>query len=124
MNTKDFVSFETAKNLKEKGYPQCGRDNQYRGPKYTKDGLFTYAGFAEHYAAPTIKDAEEWLRTKYNLMCVCVPYAHEDGIGYAYKIYYLDEIRRCCSVKGQGAGYGEPSEAFDNAFRHCLTHFI
>jgi hypothetical protein len=56
------VSFEIAKLLKDKGYPQCTREQQYRGPKYTLDGTFTSAGYANHYAAPTLNETIDWLR--------------------------------------------------------------
>ena len=55
------VPFKVAKKLKDVGYPQCQRDNQYAGPKYTLDGQFTTAPFAEHYAAPTYAEALDWL---------------------------------------------------------------
>lgn len=72
MDKKFFVPFETAKLLKEKGYPQGDSDMYYNpnGELFTRTELD--AGYKEEYpimikyyvAAPTYHEVEDWLEGK------------------------------------------------------------
>jgi hypothetical protein len=63
----EVVSFEIAKKLKEKGYPQkhMGKYDML-GPTYIDDGRFYENGciteVAKAYSAPTISQVLKWLR--------------------------------------------------------------
>ena len=137
MVTEKYVSFETANLLKEKDFPQdpymCNTVYTSRG-KFSNNAksfchnvaLFNKCGVKPaHYSmAPTIQMANEWLRENHNLMCVSIPYPHEDGIFYAYKVYFLDKVSMGCFVKKQGAGFDEPAEALEDAINYCLNELI
>lgn len=71
MITEDYVSFETAKLLKEKGFDEecsCFYNNiDYGTPGLEVDGQLYYKNSAlddEEYATPTLQMAMKWLRTK------------------------------------------------------------
>lgn len=69
---EDFVTFEIAKKIKEKGFPQktAGRYNMI-DCFYYEDGNFFFNGGAcdvnEAYTAPTISQALKWLREEKKL---------------------------------------------------------
>ena len=77
MITEDYVSFETAKLLKEKGF-DCACEvwyseytSQFGGEKYTVIEFDNHNRFNENYKfvcyAPTLQMAMKWLREKYNI---------------------------------------------------------
>lgn len=76
--TEDYVDFETAKLLKEKGFiAECSRWYLIRFPE---KGLMT-KGFAtddEYIPAPTLQTAMKWLREVYHITINAVPYAPLD----------------------------------------------
>lgn len=66
MITEDYVSFEIAKLLEEKGF------NEYTVMVYNQNGSFMPNGAIEDtyqsfYFAPTLQMAMKWLREKHNL---------------------------------------------------------
>jgi hypothetical protein len=80
---EQIISFKTAQLLKENGFPQCSKEEQYAGLKYNKDGELTTAPYAEHYRAVTISLAAKWLRdTKGIFIEIFIPShtEHEDTI--------------------------------------------
>lgn len=69
---EDFVPFELAKKLKEKGFPQRAFGSyDMVGPTYFSDGRFYKDGCIcntdEAYTAPTISQVLKWLREKKKL---------------------------------------------------------
>lgn len=63
----EFVSFELAKKLKEKGFPQkCFGKYEMQGACYIDDGRFYIGGciteVEKAYTAPTISQVLKWLR--------------------------------------------------------------
>ena len=66
---EDFVPFEIAKKLKEKGFPQrTFGEYDMQGACYIEDGRFFENGciteVARAYTAPTISQVLKWLREK------------------------------------------------------------
>ena len=76
MNAKYFVPFETAKQLKEKGYPQAWADMYYSTsssellykdatPDIIVTGIKDFDNYYVHYfAAPTYHEVVDWLEEK------------------------------------------------------------
>ena len=76
MNAKYFVPFETAKQLKEKGYPQAWADMYYSTsssellykdatPDIIVTGIKDFDNYYVHYfAAPTYHEVVDWLEGK------------------------------------------------------------
>lgn len=91
MITEDYVSFETAKLLEEKGF-NCEKESITA--MYREDGKFCSLSSSDHYyydyddfdeydyIAPTIQMAMKWLREVHNL--VIEPY--RTACGYLYTI--------------------------------------
>lgn len=72
---EDYVTFEIAKKLKEKGFPQkCFGKYDMMGPTYTEEGqLYTNGCITEvdtAYSAPTIPEVLKWMRKERNLHIV------------------------------------------------------
>lgn len=69
---EDYVSFETAKLLKEKGFDErC--THYYKNEKYLVDlgnsNIHSYANsdLVEEFVAPTLQMAMKWLRKEHNI---------------------------------------------------------
>lgn len=87
---EDFVSFEIAKKLKEKGF------NEYSDMSYTKIGLSnyteTYKESKEFYCyAPTISQVLRWLRNEKKIYCL--PH-FEQGIDMW--LFCIERPQACC----------------------------
>lgn len=82
---KDFVTFEIARKLKEKGFPQTymGKYDML-GPTYIEDGRLFENGCIVEVAtactAPTIWDVLKWLREEKKIFIAI-------NIGYCYESY-------------------------------------
>lgn len=75
---EDFVTFETAKKLKEKGFPQkfFGK-YEMQGACYIDDGRFYIDGCTTEvekaYTAPTISQVLKWLREEKEIDIILYP---------------------------------------------------
>ncbi len=69
MITEDYVSFETAKLLKEKGF------TEYTFSYYSEDGIFGFneveTKVAKGYQCPTLQMAMKWLREEFKCIITC-----------------------------------------------------
>ena len=88
---EDFVTFELAKKLKEKGFPQrvFGTYGIY-GAAYFEDGKFYRDGFICHkdevYTAPTISQVLNWLREEKKIYIELVIVVNAEYMCDIYKI--------------------------------------
>ena len=112
MITEDFVSFETAKLLKEKGFNWKVHYvyHSYKQPFFHRN-LKDFNG--EEYknlkyewcSAPTLQMAMKWLRKVYNFLLV-VDYEWEcDTTPYYFKVYRLGENGKPERVAVKGVSY-------------------
>jgi len=127
MNAKYFVPFETAKQLKEKGYPQAWATMYYG----TFDGetiLLTdresascvvegdedspvFEDWSEsYYAAPTYHEVIDWLREQYGLI-VCV--------GFSVARCWVWSVGRLRDILTLGA-YGEKESTREEALNAAI----
>ena len=103
---EDFVTFEIAKKLKEKGFREpcfgwyypcevCGYDyrtlivfnqSEYRGDKY-KDLLISHND-DKHIDAPTISQVLKWLRDEKKIH---IGFGHSPRKKWRYVIMYIDD---------------------------------
>jgi len=142
MILEDYVSYETAKLLKEKGFVQpeicqCKIYIPKGGYEITEDDIY----------APTQALAMKWLRVVHNLL-VIPDYDYEcTDKSYCYKIYKLGENGKPERVPIEGVRYdmlGEPhteivayrdyersysdyetyEEAAEAGIRYCLENLI
>ena len=135
MITEDYVSFETAKLLKEKGFDAESHTHYY--PCHYPDGSIQYHKYnrtaikknktwydiyslknlpKDHYLAPTLQMAMKWLREvhKIDMWVEC----HNSN--RRYKGYIHSEQR------GDEALFYEDSyeEACEEAIKYCLENLI
>ena len=146
MITEDYVSFETAKLLKEKGFDaNCPYVWVYEGnsnpitkmpmaifvegetfaDRKTVDAaaklymnIYELDNKVEGYLCPTINLAMKWLRKEYNILIV-VDYEWEcDTTPYYFKIYRLDENGKPKQVPVKGVSYDKD----DNPTEHIIGY--
>ena len=136
MITEDYVSFETAKLLKEKGFDEsismvympygdlCKLD-RYDSIRNSNYNDITKNYF--EYTAPTLQMAMKWLREVHNLHC-SVDYDYV--LGWYCQItslketveYDYEEMKRYHPEKDNG--FSSSEEACEAAIKHCLENLI
>ena len=143
MITEDYVSFETAKLLKEKGFKQwCGNcygiDVRHNGKsisfdeecdlkdegfgneiEYIECGRFYICGYGNDtedklYAAPTLQMAMKWLREIHNIIL---------NIYYCDKAWQSEYYGKEDSII-IGCDYETYEEAGEAGIKYCLKNLI
>lgn len=94
----DFVDFNLATTLKEKGFPQrTFGEYDMQGACYIADGRFYENGcitaVARAYTAPTISQVLKWLRNEKNIVFGISPMQEMDCdyLGWCVTIYKVDD---------------------------------
>lgn len=124
--TEDYVSFETAKLLKEKGFES---DDCHTA--YDENGqLFWHGDYSKDRKgvvdAPTLQMAVKWLREKHDIFIAIMIFDEEDRIGlsenerYCWNIHYnsTGNIRPFDGVAKT------PEESCEAAIKYCLENLI
>lgn len=128
MITEDYVSFETAKLLKEKGFDEeCGcfyNNIDYGTPGLEVDGQLYYKNSTlcdEEYAAPTLQMVMKWLREMYKLYCDI-----KTGDGdFVIDIISLKDGEFGCEVaEPESCVYSTYEEACEAAIKYCFENLI
>lgn len=127
MITEDYVNFETAKLLKEKGF------DAYVSSFYDDEGEFSRKvadwnwNIGTRYSAPTLQMAMKWLREVHNL--VIEPY--RTACGYLYTIssipYGSTKYDNSQAFNGDDEDSGQWStceKACEDGIMYCLTNLI
>ena len=136
MVTEDYVDFEAAKLLKEKGFDA-------RCPMiYTADGKLIYTGVKHHnmYAvtnkyleyytdiiAPSQTMAMKWLREVHRIV-ITTGYANICGLGFTYiaSVIKINDNSEIDDVDGPNFCLYKKSyeEACESAIKYCLENLI
>lgn len=125
MITEDYVSFETAKLLKEKGFDEGCRAH------YGSAGSFSYekyeveaSGCEMHNAilAPTIQMAMKWLREKKGIAVIPVLSSVLDKEKFLWKVEIV--VAKHNDVYSQGWVYENQEGACEAAIKYCLENLI
>lgn len=142
MITEDYVSFETAKLLKEKGFDDVCRAfwkdwyNEKTLCECSPLHCFNYCTnimLAEKYsneneiniAAPTLQKAMKWLRERYNLDI----FLYHSNLNEKHNSkWWFEIIKYPNTVAEHEAGIDEEvdtyEEAAEAAVKYCLEHLI
>ena len=134
MITEDYVSFETAKLLKEKGFDVWGDDSGIEIYKeYSPSGLLkscaTSKPHPKGYPAPILQMVMKWLRDVHNIfigISVCERYENlmdaDTKIMFFFELFSLKE-KQTIDVPYQYyvRTYEEACEA---AIKYCLENLI
>jgi hypothetical protein len=124
MITEDYVSFETVKLLKEKGFNE-NTDKQFNLDKIVGDYDITdRSRHPERYLdAPTLQMAVKWLREREWFICV-IPLAFYCGTKtwkFGYNIWASDNLEVDELNTPEFNTYEEACEA---AIKYCLENLI
>ena len=127
MITEDYVSFETAKLLKEKGFNEpceCFYDTEHNDISIVNGWMDTSNSLLEEreflcYSAPTLQMAMKWLREVHGLWCEI----SWEGKGlWCMEVFSLmDEEFIPDSIVHEIKSYEEACEA---AIKYCLENLI
>lgn len=127
-----YVSFETAKLLKEKGFDCCCNvwyseyTSQYGDGKYISIEFDNHNKFNENYKfvcfAPTIQMAMKWLREKHNLhIGVLINYQY---LPRKYQVHIMHTEKCEVIVVNTGTNFNTNEEACEAAIKVCLENLI
>lgn len=120
MINEDYVSFETAKLLKEKGFNEYCYGYYYT-PKYITHGDFKQKNlelFPDSCSAPTLQMAMKWLREEHNIQIVISPY----NIPNKTWSYYLSKNFEVLTQHFYS--FITYEEACEAAIKYCLENLI
>ncbi len=137
MIAEDYVSFELAKLLKEKGFDVPGKvwyseyTSQFGGEKYTSIEFDRHNMFEENYKficyAPTLQMAMKWLREVHNLHCNI---DYDFRLGWWIRITSLKEVVQDHDTEMKTYlphkvdNYSSYEEACEAAIKYCLEELI
>ncbi len=132
MITEDYVSFETAKLLKEKGFDVPCKvwyseyTSQFGGEKYTSIEFDDHNRFEENYKficyAPTLQMAMKWLREEKKLY-VNVWADSKDAENDDFRTIFRMHVYDGTSNYGTNE-FSTYEEACEAAIKYCLENLI
>ncbi len=133
MITEDYVSFETAKLLKEKGFDEkCmsyyGHGEFHLGsPKYMRsntdrDGVACNGVPYDAYNAPTLQMAMKWLREKKGIAVIPVLSSVLDNEKFLWDIKIV--VAKTNDSYSQGWVYEKQEDACETAIKYCLKDLV
>ena len=126
MITEDYVSFETAKLLKKKGFdefcsyyygPFTDTDNEYKLEKFFSS-IMNSGLIDDAYTAPTLQMAMKWLREK-EIFVEVTHTLFSSPHKYQYSIFRTEP-----EFYTAGDKYESYEEACDAAIKYCLENLI
>ena len=119
---EDYVSFETAKLLRDKGF-----DDEYTNAFYDKSGILYFidllSDFSEHpdndtdIAASTLYVAMKWLREVHNIFISIQQHMDMSYVWYVYR----DGVSKGCDRESHNNTYEQTCEV---AIKYCLENLI
>ena len=128
--TEDYVSFETAKLLKEKGFNERLL-TFYITDETKKEGCFQLMAFTDDkidnnhrdncYVAPTLQMAMKWLREVHNIDIIAPP--QYDSIKWTYSAIIFKLSIPCTEIR-LNDNKDKKEEACEEAIRYCLENLI
>lgn len=125
-----YVSFETAKLLKEKGFDgECSSWYSTKGSQYYNIDSYEVDldGITKLCSSPTQQMAMQYLRKEHDIHIETKAYPHEDNRFYwCYMIKKMQNngmLFGYYSIKNK-AGFDTYEEAVEAALKYCLTNLI
>ena len=120
MIIEDYVSLETAKLLKEKGF------NWSTLMSYDKDGeikdILRPFFPSEDIAMPTLQMAMKWLRDEKGIAIIPIIDSILDHEKFLWDIKIV--VAKTSETFSQGWVYENPESGYDTAIRYCLENLI
>ena len=127
MILEDYISFETAKLLKEKGFDEYCYGYYYTS-KYMSYGDIKQRNlelFPDSYSAPTLQMVMKWLRELKRCIIVIIPkwFTPYGCAKYAYSIWADDNLEIDGEVD-KDTEYDTYEETCEAAIKYCLENLI
>lgn len=121
---EDFISFETAKLLKEKGFDiPTEKFYNKRGTSWFCASAYDWNYAGEEYSRPTLQMAMKYLREVHSLYIDIVTSFSQNGICYTFSCSNTMDL-----IQGtKGISYHEYQtyeEACEEAIKYCLENLI
>ena len=129
MITEDYVSFETAKLLKEKEFDEIKCNTCYKWNGNFCNNRRSMSGIDNEicYQAPTLQMAMKWLR-KVHRIVITTDYANICGLGFTYavSIIKINNDGEIDDVDGPNVCLYKDSyeEVCESAIKYCLENLI
>ena len=131
--TEDYVSFEAAKLLKEKGFDVPCLAHWFIGT----DIHFSVGTIPQNWnevktdldwlSCPTHQMAMKWVRIKYNIIIIIALdlYKFDDGeIKFYIEYYNLKKPQESCAYEGEHIYFDSYEQACEEAIKYCLEKLI
>ena len=144
MITEDYVSFETAKLLKEKGFDEmCQKvymnngqllwaqifiegesfvDNKYIEVVANYNDWITYTQGEYAYLCPTLQMAMKWLRKEKGIAVVPILSSVLDNEKFLWDVEII--VAKTNETYHQGWIYESQGQACETGIKYCLEHLI
>ena len=130
MNKEQYVSYEIAKLLKEKGFCEENVYCYYQGD-YKNDSTDIWRGeckfnwniYDDSYSAPTQQMAMSWLEETYSFFIEISRSIDLNG-NYHYFYMILDKTCKYVSSASKDNNYSSKSDAVEAALEYILTKLI
>ena len=123
MITEDYVSFETARLLKEKGFDEpcnMGYDEKEQLiplANWRNTALDKFEGVSAKVTVPTLQTAMKWLREIYKIFISIQQHMNMSYVWYIYE----DGTWKGCDRESHNSTYEQSCEA---AIKYCLENLI
>lgn len=129
MITEDFVSFETAKLLKEKGfdgeciaYYSIYKDNNASLHRWRNRQTYVNVKNDGYTIVPTLQMAMKWLRKMHNLH-IDAPITYQ-YLPRKYEAHIMHTEKHEDIVVNPGTNFNTNEEACEAAIKYCLENLI
>ncbi len=131
---EDYVSFETAKLLKKKGFywdwspfyseqdkDEWNKNNNYNIPNPNYDATIPFDSEILNVVAPhvSLQMAMKWLREIHKIHITVYPYGEHSCDNYQFDIYKNREY-----LLSKDEGYMTNEQAIDVAIEYCLENLV
>ena len=127
MITEDYVSFETAKLLKEKGFDSECHSHYYAchrpdgSVQYHLAEVYSLKSLKDFYLAPTLQMAMKWLREVHKI----VPIILAGGSSYWFRIDKVNENNWKNTIYREDVkSFPTYEEACEASINYCLENLI
>ncbi len=127
MITEDYVSFETAKLMKEKGFNEIKCNTCYKWNGNFCNNRRSMSGIDNEicYQAPTLQMAMKWLRKAHKLFIFISPWLmHESNIQYYFEIREIKTHDFETLYDYTSEELNSPEKATEAAIKYCLENLI
>ena len=124
MITEDYVSFETAKLLKEKGFNEICYLGYNKNGEYLPTGNRCNSQIIQPdfclICCPTLQMTMKWLLKKYNIF-ICILFLEESN-GFGYTIENI--VKKEYITTSKNSSYKEIEDVCEEAIKYCLENLI